>query len=1850
MIQKIRTSKASKTVAMSLAFLLLMQIIAPTKAYALTGGPSQPEFSSFTPISTSDMVDLASGDFNYNIPIMDIGGYPLNLAYNSNVSMDQEASWVGLGWDLSVGQISRQMRGIPDDFDGDEMVYDNNMKENVTVGGEINYGVSFLSVNEVTETLSGSGGFMITLNNYNGFDFTTQLTGGLTLAGGLGVGMSLNSSATDGVNVSPSLSYSYKHDSAVGSTHSFGVNAGVSLNSRRGVDYATFGASYSRKNEKNTIKSITFSPGSSISFADAGYTPTKRVGMQSTSVMFNATLGTEHGIERYVKLGGFKTKQGIKSSEKHKIERAYGYSNTWNASDENILDYNLENDRVFSNYTTSLPVTNYTYDLYSIQGQGVGGMFRPYNSQVGAVNGRKVVDDSDGMIAGAELGWGNSWKAGFNMRTTKVDSYTRKWSENNSSIGKFQESKIGNKPTYEKVFYKNIGGTFVDNNLNSILNASGSYAAIRHGVDGTEFNRNLSNTYTGSININKPIKRTERLTRNQNILVLNRKDALNYGFDTKISPYSKSGKHDKHTTEIQVLKDGGERYIYGRAAYNITKKEVTFDVSGRSFNDHSGLVSYKVDSKDSDNSIRNKAGGDQYYSGITTPEYGHSYLLTSVLSSDYSDLTNNGPTDDDLGGYTKFVYNHKKTVNAPYKWRVPYGKNTANYDEGLKSSHKDDKGNYIYGEKELLYLDTIVTKTHIAIFNISARKDGYGVVDENGGGTPTTSSKMYKLDKIILYSKAEFKEKGSNAIPVKTAHFEYDYSLCTGIPNNFDSPLTFNELDNQGGKLTLTKVYFTYGKSNMGMYTPYKFTYGNNKPYDQRAYDTWGNYKPNPEGSGVHPGDVATNTEFPFVDQDKQLADDYSSAWLLDTVILPSGGSMVMEYESDEYRYVQDKEVMQMFKVVGAGKTLNPELSDFTDMLYTGQIQGATDTNNYLYVKLDKQNMKDEDFEDLNTDAFVKKYIRALANQPVYFRFLLNMARAGDFPDRYDYVTGYLEFNNQYNVVELSGQKYGVIGIKTVNKGDGFNSNVPVNPISKAGWHFGRQYLNNLVYNNPSDEMVDDLGEVLNNIVNSISGIADIMQSPNKQLIMKGIASVFKKEKSWIRLMNPSQRKLGGGSRVKSIKLYDHWNVMTNHSDDENYSQFYGQVYSYDDANGYTSGVATYEPIGNKENPWVQPFYDTQHTERLLGPDEQNFVEKPFGQCFFPAPKITYSQVTVKNLPRQKGAGEDFRQVKKHATGTVVSKFYTSRDFPTIVDYTDMYTQHDKTGALANMLKLSVKEHLTASQGFMVHTNDMDGKAKAQEVYAEGQTSPISKSEYFYDEVSPAQYAANPKAGRLNNTITTINSAGKVEQNLVGVDYDLINNYTENSTETSVDGINNNFINMWIGTFPLFIYVPLPAYSRNEVKFKSAVTTKVIHSMGILKEQKVTDAGSSVYTRNLAWDAATGNVILTETINEYNDKYYSFNYPAYWGYDGMGHASKNLGMQWKLKFLGGPDYRYAFQGTEKAADYLADGDELWIEPDQMPTDEQNEIYREDLKAYVINVTGNSFTLITEDGHYIKENQVSNATFTVTRSGRRNMQSASMASITSMVNPLTKLDSQNVLPATLYQSALWSDYRIINASAIEYNDVWPAQCECHLPKMKYEAGVLNFDYNDDFKNLLTVYNPYKFNIKGVWRANKSYAYLTGRNTSDNASVRNSGYYNNFHPFYIYDSSLKKWKVSTLNFDKWQSASEITQYNPYGFEVENKDALGRYSAAVYGYNYRFPVAVAANTKYSELAFDGFEDYGFNKCDTTAHFSLEGALLPHQIEVSSQNAHTGKKSLKVLPGNRATLKKQIIPCPSN
>jgi hypothetical protein len=168
----------------------------------------------------------------------------------------------------------------------------------------------------------------------------------------------------------------------------------------------------------------------------------------------------------------------------------------------------------------------------------------------------------------------------------------------------------------------------------------------------------------------------------------------------------------------------------------------------------------------------------------------------------------------------------------------------------------------------------------------------------------------------------------------------------------------------------------------------------------------------------------------------------------------------------------------------------------------------------------------------------------------------------------------------------------------------------------------------------------------------------------------------------------------------------------------------------------------------------------------------------------------------------------------------------------------------------------------------------------------------------------------------------------------------------------------------------------------------------------------------------------------------------------------------------------------------------------------------------------------------------------------------------------------------------------------------------------------------------------------YNILGNWRANKSYAFLTGRNATTDPTPRKTGFFTDFYPLYVMKQG--KWGISETNLQKWTSASEVTQYNPYGQEVENVDALWRYSSALYGYNNRLPVAVASNTKYSELASDGFEDYDSNPdCEKASHFDYKAQLKQNDISITTTQSHTGRKSLRVAPNQKAVVKKQVLLC---
>lgn len=1902
--------KKNKISAIVMLVCLLFQTFWPTATFALTSGPAQPEAASFEPIGTSDMVDNYSGDFTYNIPLMDIEGYPLNISYHSGITMDQEATWCGLGWNINVGAITRNMRGMPDDFDGDLVRKQINLAPNETYGVNIGVGGEIFGVDAINLNYS----LGVSYNNYTGYGVTQGLGIAFTPDGFPGtLGLGLNS-GPDGLTVSPHVSFSAHLDDSDEPTQG-SVTVGTSINSRSGIKSVSLDLSVSQttrgtkekaaaakaKTEKNKPKekqtkggtSQSAGTGTSVSFGTATYVPQLTMPMKNYSLSFSAKIGgTVFGVDATANIGGSYSQQALAINEDY--VPAYGYLNAQDgqSQDKVLMDFNREKDGSFTENTPALPLTNFSYDIYSATGQGLGATFRPYRSDLGYVFDSRVNVTSSNLSLSGEISFGELLQAGLDVSVSEVSGTSGKWTDNNPAASSlnFTGPNTGGNPLYEPSYFKETGEKNADDD--PLFSTIGGTTPVRIALEnGGPFDFEVP-TSSNFINENAPSLnfpigtnyRTtiERVKRNQVLSYLTvgeygtsalNHDSINQwifqwnsntsttiknfgnsvGGSTLSSFFTNtnysSTSNSKHIAEMTATKTDGSRYVYGLPLYNIYQKEASFNVNNIT-NNHltdpvNGFVTYNPGS---DNTNGNTNGTDNFYTGTELPPYVHSYLLTDVLSADYVDVTQNGPTDDDLGNYTKFIYTTPgSTAPTYYQWRTPYGgvtskMNQATYDPGLHTVNDDERGSYIYGIKEVRFLQKIETKNYVAVFELGNRQDGFGVSDENNSAGIGTAPLQF-IKTITLYSKPDYVNNGSNAFIIKQVHFMYDYSLCTGIPNNNghgSGYLSSNETANQGGKLTLQQIYFTYGSSFKAQLSPYQFTYnttisttggGNTTPtYDIKAYDRWGNYKPNPNyGIGVkemiNAGQQPLNQDFTYVIQDTSLTNQYVRLWNLSQIKLPSGGTINVNYESDDYAYVQNQPATQMMIVNSAQN--GPPVSHSSSI----PISNVLSANNsyggqYYYFKLQTP-ISGSNTQTQANSIVNSSYIKGMTQ--LYFRFYTNVNNSQGtspfFAKGYEYVSGYADiasagahFNTTTNLYD-----YGYVQLAPTTGGDhlaGLCCGDMENPISKGAWHFARIHTPMQAYNGAgtgvsSSNQVSFIQALCNSSI--IGGIINFFKGANGQLKSLGYGSQFDPSRSWIRLYNPTGHKLGGGSRVTSVTITDQWNNMVTSGPG---SFTYGQIYNYtttDPATGNTisSGVATYEPsFGADENVMRQPLYFlSKKADALLAPDNNNYMETPLGESFFPSPTVGYSKVTVQNLPRYNSSPPNLL-VKSNATGYVVYEFYTPLDFPVILNQTNLAAFRKKSNPLASLFHLEVKDWMTASEGFSIELNDMAGKPKAQTVYAQGQTVPISGTRHYYKQ----------SGNQLVNTCTTVDKFGTVKNSQVGLDFDFIADFREQLNTTNSFSLGGN---MHLEITPPAVEVEItviPTSSEQSNRFRSASVTKVFNHYGIEDSTVVFDLSSRVATKNLAWDAETGDVLLTQTTTEFNDNTYSFNYPAKWGYPLMGGAYANTG----VVVSNAIDVNGTVNST--ATPYLVPGDEVEI------------LTSTPSKGWVYNNFG---TLIVIDKTGLPITGNSGATLKVIRSGLRNMQDLSMGKLVSFNNPVWTGASPPTGLGAL--PTLDTSFHILSASSTVYNNKWNIFCECGIA-----PGTQG--------------NAYLLGLMGNWREQVAYTYLTLRsqsNLNQNTNIRKDGTFLTFSPFWTPNSGAA-WNKNTTN---WQFTSQVTQYSPHGFEIENVDPLLRYSSALYGYNYALPIGVSSNAKYQETAFDGFEDYDFNSC-TDDHFGWKAVVLnnvkvcptspatpanyncqPFPFNTYQTFSHTGRRSVVVNPGQNKTITKVLNACSS-
>lgn len=1482
-----------KKISVALAVIMIFEMAMPTLALALTSGPGSPEFSSFEPVATTSMVNEFSGQFTYNIPVINIPGpngtgYSMSLSYHSGDSPESESSWVGAGWTLNPGALMRTKRGYADDVRKGAIVSFNEAPDNWTLavngklGAElIGRNLSSITGKESQSSVMGADlSGTLKYNNYKGFGYSMGV-GVSFMDKGIGLGLRVDDgSAHYSYNLNPLAIFGFVQKVA-GKEPKKREGFYVRNSSWHGVALEQLGAmKYFSSNSFNDIcrpASVVEYSGSSLDFDFSTLFP-------PTPFQMAPSIG----------VGGTYTKQ---KQIQIRVDSYIGYLNSGLANnseeDGSKMDYYIEKESNYSERDLYLPIPFSNPDNYSITGEGVIGGFRAHSYRSGHFRPNKVYND-------------------MTFKTNKIDislplnppvvtvggSYTKckgrgfntieeKWSNLNdfTDIATFSDDIHNN---FSFRFNNDLGGNILFGEyyaadraeiVNNVLVQLPGFRSHKT----AQYNSYVASS-TGGDNYTGKITMSNYIAFNTNAEMFGDR-FLSYEKSTQ--PLDRSNSQiTSQIGEFSVVNEDGKTYIYGLPVYSMNESQYSYYLAGVNdvrLNGNTKLPA-STDLKDSDFDY---IDGLKKVGQIDKTPYANNYLLTAVLDQDYVDVDNDGPDADDLGGWVKMSYtkvfggDFNSTVDW-YKWREPY--TGLNFNENDLVDKDDETGSVSIGYKEVYYLEKIETRTHVAKFNISDREDclpahGSELSAAQGyiyGGR--TCKKAKKLDNIVLYSKSA---TNGQQVEIQKVCFKYNYSTW---------PMTENA--ENGYRLTLEKIWIENNGIVNAKIAPYEFQYEypiydqgiiepslanyiqstnqtQNRHYDKLNSDRWGYYQLDGDSRHYNMRDWVNQT--PTQPFDPAL-------WQLKVIKLPSGGEIHVQYEQNDYAYVQDRKAMVMVPI-SSYDNVNKEITFNVSSLL--DVAGNIDD----YVNL----LNNGELKDL------------------YFRFLYNMKNDDSTPVLYDgisdFINGYVKF--------ASATKLNDSEIKISFKG--------ANAINILCKECVDAEKSGKLYRPEVDEFGDAPSVLqLRSLVSSLSSY--LYKVSVGQLFSTGYCTRINANHSYIRLP-VYKKKLGGGIRVKRLLMYEANNEFGSNES----GKIFGNEYYYANENGESSGVATNEPQkGREENSLIVPLEkrkpQSDPQQIFAGKDMEEF-EGPIGESILPQPSVGYSRVIVKNI----FSG-------KTNTGIKELVYYTVRDFPfdgpyekiglpgvsfTPVNYVPTDEQNYSAFGVSRNTYKSWK-----TQGYSFLINKMHGQLKSEKVY----TYKGEKDENKYltkDSFLKLFFDINKRTCTFSKDIEYFKpgekvmvSTGKVENGLIQSEYNNMGVESEVVHEsraiTDDDFMADIEMNFEAGTVDGIIWVPeITNFSfgvnLNFEKLCTHVTTKVTTFPCIQKKVTVTKNGITAVSENLVFDKFTGNPIVVKSYDEYdtysknrNDNSYNHDgsytnviIPASHVYDGMGQKSQN---------------------------------------------------------------------------------------------------------------------------------------------------------------------------------------------------------------------------------------------------------------------------------------------------------------------------------------------------------------------
>lgn len=1957
-------------------------------------GPSQAESSGYSTSSTDNLVNKFTGDFSYSIPLMNVEGYPIAINYNSNVGMHSEASWVGLGWDLNLGAVSRQMRGIPDEFNGDDRitrthkVLENNVRgqldkdQNHDVYGKKNgayAGASFgvgiggsesnthISPSLTLSVLEGKY-YSNYLGNASTFDFDLAFRFRLALdedsdgdpaylpyMPALSLGYSKDTKR--GSNLNSSFSLSRMKQNGNGKIRGVNVGYGRSMNSRQGLINQSWSTSVSSTRmsgfgESELSNQRSFSGSSTLSFGTMTSIPKVQVGTYTTTMQKMRKFGARADFTKTFSVYAGYLREKHNSSTEFIYEKgstnpaasfefyqpAFGYlhsgkrDNFLEEVDEYpVMDFDRSNDHGFSENMQNLPFSYQTYDVFNVGNAFYSAQFRAhrtdygtfYDPTVSEYTNRSVpeytepipnevpqklkdklsttgsVSVKDFHIGGAYENRASQTNAafaggdmigvdiGFGVGNYEGESNSGEWSNDFKFISQEQSSNFDS-----TVFFKAIGeNTPTDMTAWEQMGGNTPVAFDIHESDKDAFElQNSSNSNFNNVNV-RPHRANHfaLLTANelldQDIEFYDQNRYCANSTPRKIGRTS-GFRRQNHLSQINSTSPEGMYMEYGIPVYSISNQEVSF--SAQPISTNGSLIAYTSN----DASVQNKNGRSHFYDKTVMPSYAHSFLLSSIKSSDYIDRTGNGPTIDDVGTYIKFNYTKITPDSNPYKWRFPVSQNNTKMEafavKGFEGSELDDVASYSYGEKELWYAKSIESKNYIAFFYISGRIDGYPVQNENGfldlSSTPTQ-----KLDSIVLYLREEYINSGctskneafnTKATPLQKVIFDYDYSLCDNAPNN--------RFANQGvspdlrGKLTLKEIrVLSYQSEEMGL-SVYSFEYHNVGSFSYTNVDSWGEYKvQNPD---------MPNAQFPYTEQNINEAGSKAKGWKMNAINLPSGGRIEVDYEADNYGFVQDQRAMTNLSIQGLTNVIefidiqangswdgqSGKYSEFTADFSTA---GSGIANQWKQYNLNKKTpfYKDDkvyrDFVPNNIIIFkLEKSISGGASKSYadnlvasqYFDKSYGSSNGGgqDFIDKLhfrikvnvktgvnEYVTGFANIHpGMNNSLGIFGTTYGLPNSDLKSFG--------AMPKTNGQYEYGYVVLENISSGDidAPDKRSQKKSETEGFAIHPLQKIAlDFVRSNLPDKIYGACVNCD----------GDIDKKLDR----KALFGRDIYKYML-HSDKGYVANIYPQsslIRLFDgDKNKIGSGarvskikfIDNWDEISN-ENSINEPrtTYTWKYTYEKSNGESYGVASMEPKSSYDEAPQYqwnTYTDYKKKFPDEQKftptpvaidlypNAVVGYSKVKVEFEGEKnygysLTDYYTAYDFPTRENYTNpQVNKPERLQSAFNPLNALFGYSFSVialQQGYTVETNDFHGKIRQVRLFDSNNTQ-ISRTTFNYVDIDS------------DNKVSTVNRRLEVEQKSIGIEYDIHadSRFIEHTTLFNLVGIELSALGTISAFLPIKVNIS-PYYSRAKTNtgFFTSTLIKHINRSAIVQSVETEYLNSYNSADNLLWDQYSGMVIVSSLKDEFNDPLFSVNHPAHWYHAEFREKSDQTG-----KELDVPSFGSGVATEPSVKNFLTPGDVILVGSTLMRVGSHFDVQY-----------GEQFHLTNMDGTFSQLGGAGTdlSGVKILKSNRKNNLTEIMQSFVTKENPLT---ANQLLQLVFSQET-------ISSSAKTYRNKYSFQC-VEEQEFSDENGTLTPEPNHTNMVVETgrFVDAYKYGAKGDLVVDGVYAWQGSRDHDlSNHGIRTSGTISNFIPYYkmaldglwypINVTGHPNQSTIPANDDalrNWRKLSEPALFDQYSKPLESKDQIDVFSSIIYGYSDKFglvPVAQAVNSPKQSIAFDGFEDYSYyetsNFPELEPHFSFKDQFqFSNLIGLTSDHRHSGLQSLYIKAGS--TLKKDI------